>query len=247
VREYRLGDDNNNPRRAAEWPAPDIMNIMMVSADYLSRRSLRPPARVSGCQGVDVNNQLQKAEDSIVVSRGVKSASACVFGWRLTWNGLAPMALLAVMIPLALCASADAAPQVAQAADVIQTQDANTDGIVAEITECRRSEGVLTIKIRFRNNSEKPGTLTFTHWNAAGQDNPKFYVTAGNKKYFMLADSDGTVLSTNSTGNGVDASIAPGKTYLWWAKYPAPPADVKKINFMMPVASPFDDVPITDK
>jgi hypothetical protein len=41
--------------------------------------------------------------------------------------------------------------------------------------------------------------------------------------------------------------LDPGKTYLWWAKYPAPPAEVKKINFMMPITSPFEDVPITDK
>jgi hypothetical protein len=193
-----------------------------------------------------MNNQPQEAEDSIVVSTGAKSAAACIRGWRLPWKGLAPMALLAVMMPLALCESAYAASPAAQPADVIQSQDANADGIVAELTECQRSEGVLTIKIRFRNTSDKPGSLTFTHWNAGG-DNSKFYVTAGNKKYFMLADSDGTVLSTNSTGNGVDANIAPGKTFLWWAKYPAPPADVKKINFMMPVTSPFDGVPISDK
>jgi hypothetical protein len=194
-----------------------------------------------------MNNQPQKADDSIGVSAGAKSVAACVRRWRLPWKGLLPMALFAVIMPLALCESAYAAPPAAQPADVIQSQDASVDGIVAELTACQRSEGVLTIKIRFRNTSDKPGKLTFTNWNASGQDNPKFYVTAGNKKYFMLADSDGTVLSTNSTGNGVDANIAPGKTFLWWAKYPAPPADVKKINFMMPVASPFDDVPITDK
>jgi len=194
-----------------------------------------------------MNNQPQKAEVSIVVSTDAKSAAVCTRGWRLPWKGLAPMALLAVMMPLALCDPAYAAAPAAQPADVIQTQDSSVDGIVAEFTQCQRSEGVLTIKIRFRNNSDKPGTLTFTHWNATGQDNPKFYVTAGNKKYFMLADSDGTVLSTNSTSNGLDANIAPGKTFLWWAKYPAPAADVKKINFMTPVATPFDDVPITDK
>jgi len=192
-----------------------------------------------------MNNQPKKAEDSIVVSTGAKSAAACVRGWRLPWKGLAPMALLAVMMPLALCESTYAAPPAAQPADVIQTQDANVDGIVAELTESQRSEGVLTIKVRFRNTSDKPGHLVFTNWNA--NDSPKFYVTVGNKKYFMLADSDGTVLSINSTANGLDANIAPGKTFLWWAKYPAPPADVKKINFMMPVAAPFDDVPITDK
>jgi len=138
-------------------------------------------------------------------------------------------------------------PPAAQQAGVIQTQETNEAGVVGELTDCRRSEGVLTIKVRFRNTSNKQAHLTFTHWNASGQDNPKFYVTAGIKKYFMLTDTDGTVLSTNSTGNGVEANLDPGKIFLWWAKYPAPPADVKKINFMMPVTSPFEDVPITDK
>jgi hypothetical protein len=193
-----------------------------------------------------VNNQPQKADDSIVFSTGAKSAAACVRGWRLPGKGLALMALVAVAMPLALCASAYGAPPAAPAG-VIQTQETNVEGLVGEIIECRRAEGVLTIKIRFRNNSDKPGHLVFTHWGATGADNPKFYVTAGAKKYFMLADSDGTALSTNSTGNGVDANLDPGKTFLWWAKYPAPPADVKKINLMTPVASPFEDVPITDK
>jgi hypothetical protein len=195
-----------------------------------------------------MNKQPQKADDSTVVSTRAKSAAVCFRGWRLPWKKLAPVVMLALAMPLALRDFAHAAPPAAQSANVIQTQDASVDGIVAELTACQRSEGVLTIKIRFRNTSDKPGSLTFTHWNASGQDNPKFYVTAGNKKYFMLADSDGTVLSTNSTSsNGVSADIAPGKTFLWWAKYPAPPADVKKINFIMPVASPFEDVPITDK
>jgi len=140
-----------------------------------------------------------------------------------------------------------AVPPAVQQAGVIQTQETNEAGVVGELTDCRRSEGVLTIKVRFRNTSNKQAHLTFTHWNASGQDNPKFYVTAGIKKYFMLTDTDGTVLSTNSTGNGVEANLDPGKIFLWWAKYPAPPADVKKINFMMPLTSPFEDVPITDK
>jgi len=117
---------------------------------------------------------------------------------------------------------------------------------VGELIECRRSAGVLNVKVRFRNTSDKPAQVTFTHWND-GSDNPKFYVTAQNKKYFLLTDADGTVLSSNSTGNGVAANLDPGKTYLWWAKYPAPPAEIAKINLMMPVTPPFEDVPITDK
>jgi len=164
------------------------------------------------------------------------------------------MAVFACLVmPLALSETAYAAPPAAQgspaaqASDVIQTQDANVDGVAAEITQCQRSEGVLTIKVRFRNNADKERHIEFTHWNAAASDNAKFYVTAGNKKYFLLADADGTVLSTNANGNGVDAHVDPGKTTIWWGKFGAPPADVKKINFMMPVSTPFEAVPITDK
>jgi len=181
------------------------------------------------------------------------AGTARVARWRLPRTGRGRLALFAfVVVPLALCGFAFGAspapqPPAAQSSDVIQTQDANVDGIVAELTACRRAEGVLTIKVRFRNTSDKQRHLVFTHWNATAADNPNFYATAGNKKYFLLADSDGTVLSTNSTGNGVDATLDPGQTFLWWGRYPAPPADVKKINFMMPVTSPFDDVPISDK
>jgi hypothetical protein len=153
--------------------------------------------------------------------------------------------------PIAQAASLTAiaaltSPPAAEQAGVIQTQETNQAGLMGELTECRRSEGVLTIKVRFRNTSTKPSHLRLTNWNAAG-DNEKFYVTAGNKKYFMLKDSEGTYLSSNSASNGVEVNLEPGQTFLWWAKYPAPSADVKKINFMMPVTPPFEGIPITDK
>jgi hypothetical protein len=137
----------------------------------------------------------------------------------------------------------------AEQAGVIQTQETTSQGIVAELTECRRQEGVLTIKVRFRNTSNKPSNLTLTHYMKSGEDDPKFYVTAGNKKYFILKDSEGTYLTSNSANDtfGVELKLEPGQTFLWWAKYPAPSDDVKKINFMMPVTPPFEDVPITDK
>ncbi len=168
-------------------------------------------------------------------------------GWfACKWKGLAPTSLIVFLVlPPALLGSAFAAPPAAEPAGVIQTQETNDGGAVGELTECRRSEGVLTIKVRFRNTSDKAVNLTFIHWGSVGQDVPKFYVTAGNKKYFVLKDTDGTVLSSNSATS--DVSLAPGKTFIWWGKYPAPTADVKKINFMMPVTPPFEDVPITDK
>lgn len=50
MREYRPGAHNNNPRRAAELPAPVLMNTIMGNADDLARRSLHPPASVSGAE-----------------------------------------------------------------------------------------------------------------------------------------------------------------------------------------------------
>lgn len=118
---------------------------------------------------------------------------------------------------------------------------------MAEFTECRRYEGVLNIKIRFHNTSNKP--INFRVLPTAGSDDyPRFFVTAGNKKYFILKDSEGTFLAVQPV-NGIigTATPEPGRSILWWAKYPAPPADVKKINYITPVTPPFEDVPITDK
>jgi hypothetical protein len=151
--------------------------------------------------------------------------------------------------PASSTPAAEAAPA-AEQAGVIHSQETTAQGIVAEIIECRRKEGVLTIKARFRNTSNKTSHLTLIRYPAEG-DHERYYVTAANKKYFILKDSDGIDLSSNSvgndTGNSVRLNLEPGQTFLWWAKYPAPSADVKKINFMMPVTPPFEDVPITDK
>jgi hypothetical protein len=138
------------------------------------------------------------------------------------------------------------APPATEPAGVIQTQETNTGGVVGELTECRRHEGVLTIKLRFRNTSNKRADLQLTAWNNGG-DFEKFYVTAGSKKFFILKDTEKTYLSSLSASNGVSLALESGQTSLWWAKYPAPSPDVKKINFIMPVAPPFEDVPITDK
>lgn len=142
--------------------------------------------------------------------------------------------------------SSPAQSAAAPGAGVIQSQDTNSSGVVGELTEAKRSDGVLTIKVRFRNTGNQRSTVSFTSWNAPG-DNEKFYVTAGEKKYFMLKDSDGTYLSTNSSENGLVIQLNPGQTFMWWAKYPAPGVEAKKFNFVTPVAPPFEDVPITDK
>jgi hypothetical protein len=40
--------------------------------------------------------------------------------------------------------------------------------------------------------------------------------------------------------------IKPGGAVLLGAKYPAPPASVKKVTYMTPHSPPFEDLPITE-
>jgi hypothetical protein len=135
--------------------------------------------------------------------------------------------------PVDPAASAPAAEQ----AGVIQTQETTYPGVVAEFTECRRKEGVLNIKVRFRNTSDKPVLVEVFH-----NYGEKYYVTAKNKKYFILKDSEGAYIAEDFSG-----VVPPGGSHTWWVKYPGPPADIKKITMMTSITPPFEDVPITDQ
>jgi hypothetical protein len=133
-------------------------------------------------------------------------------------------------------------PAPAPAAALV-TSDTNISGVVAEVTEVKRKEGVLTVKVRFRNTS--PEKVHF--YMISGRNFDEQYVTAGSKKYFILRDSEKTPLAPQADGGGnLDATIAPGGTWTWWAKYPAPPPEVKAISYYTSVAAPIEDLPITD-
>lgn len=137
----------------------------------------------------------------------------------------------------------NAPPAAAQAVNPIQSQDTHTAGIIAELIECKREEGVLTIKLRLRNTTDKMEETTLID----GRNYDAYYVTAENKKYFVLRDSEKNPLASQAGPFGnLRAKLAKGGTYVWWAKYPAPPAGVKKISYYTPLTPPFDNVPIKD-
>lgn len=139
------------------------------------------------------------------------------------------------------------ADSVARAADppggVLASTDSNVDGVVAEVTECKRKDGVLTLKVRFRNTGEKEAEVRLI----SARNYDSWYLTAGSKKYFVLRDAEKTPLAPQpNAGGDLHKDLPPGGSHTWWAKYPAPPADVKAVNVFSPVAPPMDDVPITD-
>jgi hypothetical protein len=138
---------------------------------------------------------------------------------------------------MASSASSDAVHKAAD--DVIQSQDTNMAGFTADLIEAKRSDNVLSIKIRVKNTGAKADNAHFTY----GHKIDDFYVQAEDKKYFVLRDAEKVPVA-----DGVDyTSVEPGASYTWWAKYPAPPATIRKFNYYWPLGPPWDDVPITDK
>lgn len=125
----------------------------------------------------------------------------------------------------------------------IQSQDSNQPNVVADIVQAKRADGVLSVRVRFRNTSTEKTQFEIVR----GRNYDKFYVTAANKKYFILKDADGNYLTPNDTGGGyLSIELNSGQAYTWWAKFPAPPEDVKKMTLVTPVTPPFEDVPISD-
>ena len=66
---------------------------------------------------------------------------------------------------------------------------------------------------------------------------------AGDKKYFVLRDAEGKAIATNDQDGYITAKVKKDGTYTWWAKFPAPPAEVTSVTFYTPIAPPFEDLP----
>ena len=134
-------------------------------------------------------------------------------------------------------------PAAAQTKALTDAQDVNNaPGIVAEIVQCKRAEGVLSIRMRLRNTGDQNVKVTLVRDNNYDQ----YYVTAASKKYLLLRDSEQHPLANPPTFGMVTFEIPRGGSALWYAKYPAPPAEVKKVSYYTTVAPPFEDIPVSD-
>src|SRR5438445_7772205 len=87
-------------------------------------------------------------------------------------------ALVSGLVSLRGPVVAASAPMVLQAT---QTHETNIAGLVAEVTEAKRQEGVLSIRIRFRNTSDKVIEFDLIK----NRDYDQYYVVAASKKYLV--------------------------------------------------------------
>jgi len=144
----------------------------------------------------------------------------------------------------ALILLVNAAPIEPAPATALKTEGTNISGVVAEVSECARKDGVLSVKVRFRSTLQQAKNFNLIE----NRNYEKYYVTAANKKYFILKDSEGTYLTPQASNVGsLSVRLDPGGQYIWWAKYPAPPAEVKAVTLFTPVAPPIEDIPVSDR
>ena len=148
------------------------------------------------------------------------------------------------VVPALLLAGAMSCGTALAQAPKPQALETNVDGVTAEITEAVRKEGVLTVKMRLRNTGTTPVKLKVTN---DFRDADTYYAVAGSTKFLVLKDSKSfPVMVQLDNYGGLHPEIKPGGSFLFWAKYPAPPAEARKFTFYTPLMPPVEDVPITE-
>ena len=131
-------------------------------------------------------------------------------------------------------------------AAAIAVQDHEVDGVEVALLEVKRASGnTVTIKWHYRNktNEKKP----LNHGANMGMDSYRFaqdvyFLDPSQKKYVVLKDAQGIPQAAKHDQFAFSLNLAPKQTVNTWAKFPAPPAEVEKVNIYLPGAPPFEDI-----
>ncbi|MGH7818891.1 MAG: hypothetical protein ACREQ9_03885 [Candidatus Binatia bacterium] len=157
-----------------------------------------------------------------------------------------PITATAVALALTLAGAAQAQDEAAPKAAEPLVQDSEVEGVKVELNSAKRTSGN-TVTINFKFMSE--GSEEASYYREVGLSSTDnliehvYYVDAANKKkYLIVKDTQGKPLGTKLNL----FSLKGGKSKAAWAKFPAPPADVKTISVYIPGAPPFEDVPLAE-
>jgi hypothetical protein len=115
--------------------------------------------------------------------------------------------------------------------------DTEWDGVTVQLTSVKRDEGgSITVQFKYTNTGANKVDSQWPH-NVIAEW--VYYIDPKNKKkYTVIKDSDNNFI----VSPGGNFSLAPGASKLFWAKLPAPPADVTSITVFIPGAPPLERV-----
>ncbi len=137
--------------------------------------------------------------------------------------------------PPAAAAPTPAAPAPAHSA--ARTDHESAAGVTLEVTELKRTSGdTLTLKFAMSNT----GTTTGYYMTDTKVAETYLIDAANKKKYMTVKDSEGKCVCTKGS-----EYVKPGGRVSVYAKFPAPPPEVKAISVNIPDFIPMDDVPIS--
>jgi hypothetical protein len=145
--------------------------------------------------------------------------------------------------PAAAPASTAAAP--AGGAGVIATADGEKSGVRVEVTELKRgSGGTVNLKFVLVNGSNDTVGFGYDFAEKTYGDISGVHLIdpVGKKKYFVARDAEDNCVCSR----GLKDMYKDEQRRNLWAKFPAPPPEVKTVSIVIPHFSPLDDVPISE-
>jgi hypothetical protein len=134
----------------------------------------------------------------------------------------------------------------APVATAIAVQDHEVEGVEVALLEVKRASGnTVTIRWQYRNKTNEKKLLN--HGANMGMDSYRFakdvyFLDPSQKKYVVLKDAQGIPFAAKHDQFAFALNMAPNQTVTTWAKFPAPPGDVEKVNVFLPGAPPFEDI-----
>jgi hypothetical protein len=159
-------------------------------------------------------------------------------------------------IPLVLAGAAVLALAPAASAQItvggpkpLATGPTNWPGVTIDLMSMERKGSVLTLKWAVKSTAGKTETVQF---QLSGKPQTTYLLDEeSGTKYYALTDKEGNSLASEheyaSGAYGISDYLEAGATNRYWAKFPAPPAQVKTINVFFTNSDPFEGVAITDK
>ena len=155
--------------------------------------------------------------------------------------------VLLAAVALGAAAPAAAAPQAAQP---IASAETNWPAVAIDLMSVERKGSVLTVKWAVRNHGSEQRDVRFA---LTGKEVTTYVVDEeSGTKYYALTDKEKhTVASMHEyiggDTYGTSEYILAGETRRYWAKFPAPPPEVKAVTLFFSKSEPFEEVPIADR
>jgi len=114
----------------------------------------------------------------------------------------------------------------------------------AQVVEASRANGVLTLRVRFQRAQGASGQES-VYYGAPANWKDDIYVTAGDKKYFLLADTEGYPLASDDLTLQLNDDMPVAAT--WFGKFPAPGPEIQAISLVLPQVEPLDNIPLSGR